>query len=136
MERMDRVNQMVKREVCNIVQREMEDPRLHLVSISRIEVSRDLKHAKVYFSVLGEEEKVEKAQDALNSARNLIRKRVAQRVRLKFIPEFDFYYDKSLGFNIELEKEVERLNNESANPCGQSECNRNHDHEFDRTTKE
>ncbi|MDP8264922.1 MAG: 30S ribosome-binding factor RbfA [Candidatus Aceula lacicola] len=112
MERMDRVNQMVKREVCNIVQREMEDPRLHLVSISRIEVSRDLKHAKVYFSVLGEEEKVEKAQDALNSARNLIRKRVAQRVRLKFIPEFDFYYDKSLGFNIELEKEVERLNNE------------------------
>ena len=112
MERMDRVNQMIKREVCNIVQRELEDPRLQFVSISRIEVSRDLKHAKVYFSVLGEEERIEKAQSAFDSARSLIRKRVAQRVRLKFIPEFDFYHDESLKFNIELEKEVERLSDE------------------------
>ncbi len=112
MERMDRVNQMIKREVCNIIQRELEDPRLHLVSISRIEVSKDLQHSKVYFSVLGEEERVEGAQNALNSARSLIRKRVAQRVRLKFIPDFSFYHDKSLEFNIELEQQLERLNDE------------------------
>ncbi|MDD3374663.1 MAG: 30S ribosome-binding factor RbfA [Candidatus Omnitrophica bacterium] len=112
MERIDRVNQMIKREVSNIIQRELEDPRLHLVSISRIEVSKDLHHAKVYFTVLGEEERIEKAQSAFDSARSLIRKRVAQRVRLKFIPELDFYYDKSLEFNIELTKEAERLNDE------------------------
>ena len=112
MERMDRVNQMIKREVCNIIQRELEDPRLHLVSISRIEVSKDLRHAKVYFTVLGEEERAEKAQSAFQSARSLIRKRVAQRVRLKLIPEFDFYHDKSLEFNIDLEDKIERLNDE------------------------
>ncbi len=110
--RIDRVNQLVKREVSIIIQKEMEDPRLEFVSVSRVEVSRDLHHAKVFFSVLGDEKGVGCAQDGLNGARGFIRKRIGQRLRLKFTPDLNFFYDNSLEFNIRFEQDLERLKNE------------------------
>ena len=112
--RMDRVNQLVKREISNIIQRELEDPRLSLVSISHVDVSKDLRFAKVYFSVLGDEKGAAHAQDGLDGARGFIRKRVGQEIRLKFIPELSFFYDDSLEFNIRLKQDLERMHNENS----------------------
>ena len=113
MGRIGRVNQMIHREVSLIVQRELEDPRLSLVTISRVEVSKDLRHAKVFFTVLGDERQIAFAQQGLKGASGFIRHLISQRVRLKFVPEFNFFYDKSQDYSRQIEEEVERLNNEA-----------------------
>ncbi|MDP8266003.1 MAG: 30S ribosome-binding factor RbfA [Candidatus Aceula meridiana] len=112
MGRMDRVNEMIRREISNILQKELEDPRLELTSISRVETSRDLRQAKVFFTVLGGDKKIEQTLEGLGSAGNFIRKKVASRVHLKFIPQFSFFYDKTLDYRIDIENQIERLHDE------------------------
>ncbi len=112
MQRMDRVNQMIRREISLIIQQEIGDPRLSFASISRVEVSRDLQHAKVFFCILGDDLKREQAQQALDKASGFIRRCVAQRVTLKFIPELSFYYDKSLDYRTRIEQEVQKISDE------------------------
>ncbi len=112
MERINRVNQMMRREVAMIVREDMGDPRLDFVSISRVEVSRDLQHAKVFFCILGDQTSVDKAETALNSARGFIRRCVASRVSLKFIPELTFFYDKSSEYQAQIEQQIHELSDE------------------------
>jgi len=112
MGRIERVNEMIRRELSDILQKDLEDPRLELTSISRVETSRDLRHAKVFFSVFGDDNKIEQTLKGLDSAKNFIRKKVASRIHLKFIPTFDFFYDKTLDYQIDIENQIERLHDE------------------------
>mgnify|MGYP001585944633 CR=1 FL=1 len=113
MSRIERVNETVKREISVIVQQELGDPRLEFVTISRVDVSRDLRHAKIYFSVLGDQTGIEQAEHGFEAAKGLVRKLLSQRIRMKFMPELNFIYDKSLQYTIHLDEEIERLKNES-----------------------
>lgn len=112
MDRIDRINQAIKEEISNIVQREVKDPRLGFVTITRAEVSRDLQHARVYFSVLGEKEKADAAQEGLDSARGFIRKLVGQRVRMRYTPEIEFIFDRSIEYGIRIEETLAEIKNE------------------------
>lgn len=112
MSRMERINESVKRELCMIVQRELSDPRLAFVTISRVEVSRDLRHAKVFFSVLGDESKAEYAAEGFEAAKGFIKRILSKRIEMKFMPELAFIHDRSLSSGIELSAEIERLKNE------------------------
>ena len=112
MDRMDRINQAIKEEISNIVQREVKDPRLGFVTITQTEVSRDLQHARIYFSVLGEKEKVDAAQEGLDSARGFIRKLIGQRVRMRFTPEIEFVFDRSIEYGIRIEEALAEIKNE------------------------
>ncbi len=111
MSRIERVNEAVKRELSLIVQRELNDPRLEFVSISRVEVSRDLRHAKIFFSTLEDGSHAAYAADGFDAAKGFIRKMLSQRVQMKFMPELNFIYDKSFGAGIELTEKIERLKN-------------------------
>ncbi|MCX5681239.1 MAG: 30S ribosome-binding factor RbfA [Candidatus Omnitrophica bacterium] len=113
MSRIERVNETVRREICVIVQQELGDPRLEFASITRVEVSRDLRHAKIYFSVLGDQNCIEQAENGFEAAKGLVRKLLSQRIRMKFMPELNFIYDKALEYTIHLDEEIERLKNES-----------------------
>lgn len=110
MDRIERVNETMKREISLIVQQELSDPRLALITISRAEVSRDLQHAKIYFSALGDETRAVHAKNGLDSAKGLIRRTVAKRLRMKFIPELIFIHDNSLEYVTHLREEMEKLN--------------------------
>lgn len=110
MQRIDRVNELLKREISYILQTELQDPRLELTSISRVETTRDLRQAKVYFSVFGNDEKIESAWEALENAGHLIRKHISKRVRLKFLPQFHFFFDKSLDFRMQVEEKIKEIN--------------------------
>jgi ribosome-binding factor A len=112
--RIERVNESVKREICMIVQRELGDPRLEFASISRVEVSRDLRHAKIFFSVLGDELSAAHATDGFEAAKGFIKRRLSQRIQMKFMPELNFIYDKSFSSGVELSSQIERLKNESS----------------------
>ena len=112
MDRIDRINETMKREISTIVHMELKDPRLQFVTITRVDVTRDLQHARVSFSVLGNTLAVEKALTGLNSAKGLIRKFIGERIRMRFTPEIEFLHDRSLEYSARIEQALEEIRHE------------------------
>lgn len=112
MNRMDKINQRIKREVGDIVLKELKDPRLEFVTITQVEVTRDLQRARVYFSVLGKQEQVQKVQTGLTSARGFVRKLIGQRVRLRYTPDIEFIYDHSIEYSARIETALQEIHHE------------------------
>ncbi len=81
--RMNKINNQIKRDIGIIFQQDLEDPRLEFVTITQADVSPDLRNARIYFSILGDEEKVEEAQKVLNSAAGMVRKMLSQRMKIR-----------------------------------------------------
>jgi len=107
--RHDKVTQAIKKEISSIIQYELKDPRLGFVTITRVEMTADLRYAKVFFSVLGKEEERKKTKAALDSALGYIRRLIAQRIRLRFAPEIIFREDRSIEYSIQIEKLLNEL---------------------------
>ncbi len=95
-ERLGRLAQEIKREVSSILATEVKDPRLGMISITDVEVSRDLLVAKVYFSQLGGEEERERTLEGLERAKGFVRSELAKRLRVRHTPEIVFLFDPSL----------------------------------------
>ena len=112
MGRIDKVNQQLKREIGNIIQRELSDPRLEFVTITSVDISRDLKHARVYFSFLGSSDQIEAAQKSLDGASGTVRKYVGGRMKMRYTPELFFIYDKSIEFSSKMDKILKEIHNE------------------------
>jgi len=110
---MEKVNEQLRRELGTILLMEMSDPRFELVSITYVETSPDLRYAKVFFSVMGDEEKINNAQQGLNNARNKIRSLVAQRIKMRYIPEINFFYDKSIEYSARIEEALKEIKDEN-----------------------
>ena len=112
MERIDRVNQQVKREIGKIIQKELSDPRFEFVSITGADVSKDLRSAKIYFSVLGNESQVESAKKGFESASGIIRGWLGKSIKIRYTPELKFYYDKSIEFGSNVEQTLKEIKDE------------------------
>lgn len=109
MSRRDKVTEAVRKEISIIVHEELKDPRLGFVTITRVEMSQDLRFAKVFFSVLGKDEDYKKTKEALDSALGFIRRLVAQRIRLRFAPEIVFREDKSCEYSVKIQEVLEEI---------------------------
>jgi ribosome-binding factor A len=94
--RAERVRDLLHEEVSRILQRDIKDPRIDLVIITRVELSEDLKHAKFYVTSFGSEEKRKEVLAGLEKASGYIRGALGKRLNLKFIPEIKFIFDESL----------------------------------------
>lgn len=95
--RLDRISEEVRREVSNIIQNDLKDPRLpSLVSVTGINVTKDLKYAKVYVSVMGNEEEKKNALSGLRSAAGFIRREIGHRIQMRYTPEIHFELDDSI----------------------------------------
>jgi len=104
-DRINRITEEVKREIGNIIQNEIKDPRLpEFVSVTSVNVTRDLKYAKVYVSVLGNDENKKNAIAALKSAAGFIRHEIGQRLKLRYTPEIHFELDNSIEHGIYISK--------------------------------
>ena len=112
MGRIERINQQVKREIGMIIQQELGDPRLQFVTITGVDVSKDLRHAKINFSVLGDQGQLHAAQDALERARGMIRRLLGQRMDIRHIPELFFSYDESIAISTRIEKKLKEIQDE------------------------
>lgn len=95
-DRLGRLAEEIKREVSSIIAKEVKDPRLGLVSITDVTVSRDLSWAKVYYSQLGDEDERRETLEGLNKAKGFIRTELAKRLRVRHTPEIIFQFDPSL----------------------------------------
>ena len=106
--RRDRINDAVKHEMAQIL-RDVKDPRLtgSLVSITAADVSPDLKFAKIYFSVLGDDKS--EVLKALKSAAGFFRSELAKRINLRITPELAFEYDSSIEYGANISKILSTL---------------------------
>ena len=95
--RADRVSQQIQREIAMILQREIKDPRVGMATVSDVELTRDLQHAKVFVTFfLNEEDNIEAGIKVLNDASGYIRILMGKAMKLRVVPEIRFVYDKTL----------------------------------------
>jgi len=109
MSRKDKVRDAIQKEVCAIIQKELKDPRLGFITITEVDLSDDLRNAKILYSVLGDEAQAKKTQDALESALGFIRTLVAERVQLRFAPEIIFRQDKSAQYSMRIQEVLDQI---------------------------
>ncbi|HME92656.1 MAG TPA: 30S ribosome-binding factor RbfA [Methylomirabilota bacterium] len=94
--RLERVNQLIKEEISMLVQRQLKDPRLGFVTVTEVDTSPDLRHAKIYVSVLGPEAQWAASFKALESARGFIWSWLRRHLALRATPELLFRPDRSM----------------------------------------
>jgi ribosome-binding factor A len=103
-----RVGEQIQRELATLVQRELKDPRLGLITISAVEVSRDLAVAKVFFTVLNPAQDIKQTTQGLTSAAGFLRRELARRMQLRVVPELRFQYDSSVEKGSRLSALIDR----------------------------
>ncbi len=102
--RIDRISEEVRREVDRIIREELSDPRVSgTFSVTRAEVTRDLRHAKIYVSVL-EDDKRAGLMKALHSAAGYIRRALGQNIIIRYSPELTFVSDENIAYGVHIAK--------------------------------
>jgi ribosome-binding factor A len=95
--RIERVNTLIRREISEIIQQELRDPRLdEFIAVTEVDTTPDLKYAKIYVSCLSGQQEEQKVLGVLNSASGFLRTSLAQKIRLRYTPELNFVWDNSL----------------------------------------
>ncbi|MDI6868466.1 MAG: 30S ribosome-binding factor RbfA [Coprothermobacterota bacterium] len=107
--RRERLGTLIREEVSLIFEKELKDPRVGFVTITRVEVSQDCRFAKVFVSVLGSEEEIKETMEGLNHALGFIRSRIAQRLELRYVPTIAFEYDSSLAKSARVQEILKSL---------------------------
>ena len=109
MARIDKINEEVRRELSGVL-RELKDSRIPVMtSIVAVHVTNDLRYAKVYVSVLGDEDTKKKAIEGLKSAAGFIRREMGRRVDLRYTPDFLFELDRSLEHGAHINQLLKNL---------------------------
>ena len=105
--RSQRLAILLREEIADIIMKKVKDPRLGFITVTDVELSEDLKNARVFISALKDEDK-EIALEILNAAKGLVRSEVSKRIRVKFIPLIEFRIDTSIAHG----DRIDRLLNE------------------------
>lgn len=105
-----RINQEVQKELSVLIARELKDPRIHpMTSIVNVEVAPDLKAAKVFVSVLGDEEAQKNTLKGLKSAAPFLRGQLARTINLRNTPELTFIIDQSIEYGVAMSKLIDEV---------------------------
>ena len=108
---MRRVNEAVREVLSEAVASELKDPRIGFVTVTAVNTSPDLRHARVYVSVLGDQERREETLTGLMSSRGYLQGRVASELRLKYTPQLDFQYDDSVDRSLRISELLDEGDN-------------------------
>ena len=108
--RTQRVADYLQRELAALIQHELRDPRIGMVSITGVDVSRDLANARVYFTALGcdSDEDASEPAAALNKAAGFLRSQLSRDATMRSVPQLRFYFDTSVGQGRHLEELIRR----------------------------
>lgn len=102
--RSDRVGELIRQVLADILQKDIKDPRLHMTTIAGVRMSSDLKLARIYFSVSGGEKRIQAAKEGFESAGGFIRRTIARELELRYMPELRYYYDESFDYGDHINK--------------------------------
>lgn len=109
MSRQEKIAEAIRQEASIVIHDKLKDPRVGFVTITNVEITHDLRFAKIFFSVLGDETAYKKTKEALNSSLGYVRKLIAQRLSLRFAPEIAFYEDRSGEYSVRIEEVLNEL---------------------------
>lgn len=109
-----RVGGQIQRELAQMIQQELRDPRVGFVTLSDVEVSRDLSHAKVFITLLDPKQDVAATLEALNKAGGFLRRSLGKRIVMRVVPELHFVYDSSLDTGARVDALLHRVAAEQA----------------------
>jgi len=111
--RIEKVNHDIQRLLSEIIRNDVNDPRVNkLCSVTRADVTKDLKHAKVYISILGDEQGNDEAVKALNNAAGFIKHRLSETMQTRSVPTLKFMADNSIRYSIEIAQKLEDIEHE------------------------
>ena len=110
-----RVANAIRKEISNIIQEDLKDPRIGFTTITKVEVTSDLRNAKVYYSVLGSKKKQKSAKMGLKSAKGFMRGIIGDRLKLRFTPELLFVVDKTIEYHDRIDKLLKKIHDEKEN---------------------
>ncbi|MDR4886454.1 30S ribosome-binding factor RbfA [Bacillus timonensis] len=111
--RPNRVGEQMKKELSDIIGRKIKDPRIGFVTVTDVQVTGDLQQAKVFISVLGDEEQRQNTLKGLAKAKGFIRSEIGQRIRLRKTPEILFEFDESIDYGNRIESILHEINKQS-----------------------
>jgi ribosome-binding factor A len=94
--RTEQVADLIKEVLSELLEREVKDPQMGFVTLTDVEVTPDLRNARVYFSVLGDEAAVQESQAALERAAGFLRRELSRRLTIRYVPELHFVLDRSV----------------------------------------
>jgi ribosome-binding factor A len=117
-QRTDRLDSQIQQELMELLQREMKDPRLGFVTITRVATARDLSHARVFVSVYGSDEERERSMAALRDAAPWLRRQLASRLTLRTVPELSLRRDDSIEAGDRVLKLLREIEDERATHDG------------------
>lgn len=108
--RTQRVADQMQRELALLIQREVRDPRIGMITVTSVDASRDLAHAKVYITLMGEadDEEIASNLSALKDAAGFLRVQLGRVMKLRSIPQLHFHYDESVRRGVHLSSLIER----------------------------
>ena len=117
-----RIAARIREEASNIILYELQDPRIEFVTVTKVDLSNDYRHATVYVSVLGDEAKRRTALRGLASARGLVQSRIAKSLRLREAPHIAFEFDPTIERSIEISRLIdEAIAEGTPQPAGPDE---------------
>jgi ribosome-binding factor A len=115
--RASRVADVVLREIADLVMKKLKDPRVQGITLTGVDVSKDLRYARVYFSLIGDDTQILRAKAGLESAKGFIKREIGLRMDLKHVPDLVFKHDPSLERGRRMEKLFQKIKeDESAIP--------------------
>lgn len=112
--RINRISEEVKKVLSELIYNGLKDPRIKpMTTVTNVEVTRDLRFAKIYVSVLGDKKEKEESIAGLESAKGFIRKEIGNRIDLRYVPEPIFYLDESIEQAIYMSKLISEVNKDN-----------------------
>lgn len=119
--RLGRLGEEMKKELSDIIRYQLDDPRLSMVSILRVDVTKDLRYARVFISALTRETSLEEIADILTQSKGYIRRELAKRIKVRYIPEPLFVPDDSIAYGMKISKIIDECIQEDQEKAVQEE---------------
>jgi ribosome-binding factor A len=107
--RQQRTAEQLRMVLSQLFLRELSDPRLHGLTVTNLKIDRELEHADIYVSALGDESRQQDVMNALGSAEGFLRRELSQRVRMRKVPQLHFHWDPTLAHIQEVESILDNL---------------------------
>jgi ribosome-binding factor A len=112
--RPERVGDQIRAEVTEMLAREIHDPGIGFLTVTRVSVTADLQHARVYYTTLGDDKARRESARALERAAPYLRRQLGRRLRLRRAPDLQFYFDESIEQQDRIERIIQELQSERA----------------------
>ena len=119
--RVEKLQELIKQEISDIIFNELKDPRIGFVTVTSVACTEDLREAKIYVSIMGDEKAARESLHGLNSSLGFVRREIGRRIRLRFTPEISFALDASLDYSDHIQRLLNEIHKENHEERGTAE---------------